>query len=575
MRPVNPALSLRLPIGRARVLLSLLLTGFVVLVGRALYLQVLDSEFLQHEGAMRYARSLELSAHRGRITDRNGELLAISTPVESVFASPQDVRMSAAQRRQLAALLGMSDAQLRERLAAKTRGFVYLKRHLPPDVAARVVQLRLSGIGLRREYKRYYPAGAVASHVLGFTDIDDRGQEGIELAYEDWLAGKPGSRSVIKDRLGRVIEAGENARPPLEGRDLVLSIDSKLQYLAHRELTAAVKEHGAKAGAIVVLDSRTGEVLALANAPDYDPNARALRTPERTRNRAITDLFEPGSTLKPFTVAAALEARLVRPESRIQTAPGYLVVGDRRIRDVHPAGMLTVSEVIQRSSNVGVAKIALSMPGEQLWQLLTKVGFGSAPQVGFPGEVGGRLRDFQRWRPIEQATLSYGHGISVSLLQLARAYTVFSSDGVLQPLSLLRRQAPENGTPVMSPGTANAVRTMLETVVQPGGTAVRAQVMGYRVAGKTGTARKLDGGRYADDRHVSSFVGLAPVSDPRLVVAVMIDEPTKGHYYGGVVAAPVFSAVIAEALRTMQVPPDAPTMTLEPVDSATEVKEEV
>jgi len=575
MRPVNPALSLRLPIGRARVLLSLLLTGFVVLVGRALYLQVLDSEFLQHEGAMRYARSLELSAHRGRITDRNGELLAISTPVESVFASPQDVGMSAAQRRQLAALLGMSDAQLRERLAAKTRGFVYLKRHLPPDVAARVVQLRLSGIGLRREYKRYYPAGAVASHVLGFTDIDDRGQEGIELAYEDWLAGKPGSRSVIKDRLGRVIEAGENVQPPLEGRDLVLSIDSKLQYLAHRELKAAVKEHGAKAGAIVVLDSRTGEVLALANAPDYDPNARALRTPERTRNRAITDLFEPGSTLKPFTVAAALEARLVRPESRIQTAPGYLVVGDRRIRDVHPAGMLTVSEVIQRSSNVGVAKIALSMPGEQLWQLLTKVGFGSAPQVGFPGEVGGRLRDFQRWRPIEQATLSYGHGISVSLLQLARAYTVFSSEGVLQPLSLLRRQVPETGAQVMSPGTANAVRTMLETVVQPGGTAVRAQVMGYRVAGKTGTARKLDGGRYADDRHVSSFVGLAPVSDPRLIVAVMIDEPTKGHYYGGVVAAPVFSAVISEALRTMHVPPDAPTMTLEPVDSATEVKEEV
>ena len=575
MRPVHPALSLRLPIGRARVLLWLLLAGFVVLVGRALYLQVLDSEFLQHEGAMRYARSLELSAHRGRITDRNGELLAISTPVESVFASPQDVRMSAAQRRQLAALLGMSDAQLRQRLAAKTRGFVYLKRHLPPDVAARVVQLRLSGIGLRREYKRYYPAGAVASHLIGFTDIDDHGQEGIELAYEDWLAGKPGSRSVIKDRLGRVIEAGENVRPPLEGRDLVLSIDSKLQYLAYRELKAAVKEHGAKAGAIVVLDSRTGEVLALANAPDYDPNARALRTPDRTRNRAITDLFEPGSTLKPFTVAAALEARLVRPESRIQTAPGYLVVGDRRIRDVHPAGMLTVSEVIQRSSNVGVAKIALSMSGEQLWQLLNKVGFGAAPQVGFPGEVGGRLRDFQRWRPIEQATLSYGHGISVSLLQLARAYTVFSGEGTLQPLSLLRREAPGKGTPVMSPGTANAVRTMLEAVVQPGGTAVRAQVMGYRVAGKTGTARKLDGGRYAHDRHVSSFVGLAPVSDPRLIVAVMIDEPTKGHYYGGVVAAPVFSAVISEALRTMHVAPDAPTMVLEPVDSATQVKEEV
>jgi cell division protein FtsI (penicillin-binding protein 3) len=575
VRPVNPALSLRLPIGRARVLLALMLFGFVVLVARALYLQVLDNEFLQHEGALRYARSLELSAHRGRITDRNGELLAISTPVESVFASPQDVRMSAAQRRQLAALLGMTDAALLQRLGAKTRGFVYLKRHLPPDVAARVVQLRLSGIGLRREYKRYYPAGEVASHLLGFTDIDDRGQEGIELAYEDWLAGKPGSRSVIKDRLGRVIEAGENVRLPMEGKDLVLSIDSKLQYLAYRELKAAVKAHGAKAGAIVVLDSKTGEVLALANAPDYDPNMRALRTPERTRNRAITDLFEPGSTLKPFTVAAALEARLVRPESQVQTAPGYLVVGDRRIRDVHPAGMLTVSQVIQRSSNVGVAKIALAMPREQLWQLLSKVGFGAAPQVGFPGEVGGRLRDFQRWRPIEQATLSYGHGISVSLLQLARAYTVFSTDGVLQPLSLLRREAAVAGTPVMSAGTAHAVRTMLETVVQPGGTALRAQVMGYRVAGKTGTARKLEGGRYLTNSHVSSFVGMAPASDPRLVVAVMIDDPTNGQYYGGVVAAPVFSAVISEALRMMQVPHDAPTMTLQPVDAATEAKEEV
>jgi len=575
VKPVNPALSLRLPIARARVLLALMLLGFVVLVGRALYLQVLDNEFLQHEGALRYARSLELSAHRGRITDRNGELLAISTPVESLFASPQDVRMSASQRQQLAALLGMPDTELLRRLRAKTRGFVYLERHLPPDVAARVVQLRLSGIGLRREYKRYYPAGEVASHLLGFTDIDDRGLEGIELAYDDWLAGKPGSRRVIKDRLGRVIEAGENVRLPLEGKDIALSIDSKLQYLAHRELKAAVKAHGAKAGAIVVLDSRTGEVLALANAPDYDPNQRASRTAERTRNRAITDMFEPGSTLKPFTVAAALEARLVRPESQVQTAPGYLVIGDRRIRDVHPAGLLTVSQVIQRSSNVGVAKLALAMPREHLWQLLTKAGFGSAPQVGFPGEVGGRLRDFQRWRPIEQATLSYGHGMSVSLLQLARAYTVFSGEGRLKPLSLLRREDVPAGTPVMSAGTAHAVRTMLETVVQPGGTALRAQVMGYRVAGKTGTAHKYADGRYAASSYVSSFVGMAPVSDPRLVVAVMIDDPTKGQYYGGVVAAPVFSAVISEALRMMQVPPDAPTMILQPVDPATEAKEEV
>jgi cell division protein FtsI (penicillin-binding protein 3) len=575
VKPVNPALRLKLPIGRARVLIGMLLAGFAVLIGRALYLQVLHNDFLREKGESRYARMLELPAHRGMITDRNGEPLAISTPVESVWASPADVRLAPAQRRELARLLGLSDAELARRLAASDREFVYLKRHLPPDVAARVVQLGVPGVSLKREYRRYYPAGELTAHLLGFTDVDDRGQEGIELAYEDWLAGKPGSRRVIKDRLGRVVEDVESVRAPDEGRDLSLSIDRKLQYFAYRELKAAAIEHRAQAGGIVVLDVQTGEVLALANVPAYNPNNRKRRDAARARNRAITDLFEPGSTLKPFTVAAALEARVVGPQSTVQTAPGYLLVGDARIDDPHPSGVLTVAQVIQRSSNVGVAKLALALPREHLWSVLSGAGFGASPHSGFPGEVSGRLRDYQTWRPIEQATMSYGHGISVSLLQLARAYTVFSNDGVLQPVTLLKRDAPEAGTRVIAPATARAVRAMLETVVQPGGTAPRAQVMGYRVAGKTGTAHKLDGRTYAPDKYVSSFVGMAPASAPRLLVAVMIDEPANGEYYGGVVAAPVFSAVMAEALRMLSIAPDAPTVTVTPVESAPEVREEV
>ncbi|HEU5283998.1 MAG TPA: penicillin-binding protein 2 [Burkholderiales bacterium] len=555
---------MKLPVARARVLLGLLVAGFALLIGRALHLQLLQDDFLQRKGESRYARLLELPAHRGMITDRNGEPLAISTPVESAWASPADVDATLEQRRQLARLLEMSAAELEKRLSGAGRDFVYLKRHLRPDVAARLVQLGVAGISLKREYRRYYPAGEVTAHLLGFTDVDDRGQEGIELAYEDWLAGKPGSRRVIKDRLGRVVEGADGMHAPIEGRDVALSIDRKLQYLAYRELKAAAAEHRAKAGAIVVLDVKSGEVLALANVPAYNPNNRFRRDAARARNRAITDLFEPGSTLKPFTIAAALEARLIRPESTVQTAPGYLLVGKSRIDDVHPAGLLTVSEVIQRSSNVGVAKLALALPREQLWSVLSAAGFGTPPRSGFPGEVGGRLRDYQHWRPIEQATLSYGHGISVSLLQLARAYTVFANDGALQPITLLKRDTPGAATRVISPGTARAVRAMLETVVQPGGTAVRAQVLGYRVAGKTGTAHKLQGNGYAPDKYVSSFVGMAPASDPRLLVAVMLDEPDNGDYYGGVVAAPVFSAVMAEALRLLSVAPDAPATLVRP-----------
>jgi len=509
------------------------------------------------------------------ITDRYGEPLAISTPVESVWASPADVHASVSQRRQLCKLLGLEEWELRRKLEDSGREFVYLKRHLPPEAAASVVQLGLPGISLKREYRRYYPDGEVAAQLIGITDVDDRGQEGIELAYHDWLSGKPGSRRVIKDRLGRVVEDAEPLRAPIEGRDLALSIDRKLQYLAYRELKAAVLREHARAGEIVVLDVKTGEVLALANLPAFNPNNRATLDVRRSRNRAITDTFEPGSTLKPFTVAAALDAGVIRPNTVLQTSPGYLVVGDATIHDAHPEGMLTVSQVLQKSSNVGAAKLALALPREALWKVFSAAGFGTVSQLGFPGEVGGRLRSYQHWRPIEQATMSYGHGISVSLLQLARAYTVFATEGLLQPLTLIRRDEAVSGQRVVSALTAVAVRSMLETVIKPGGTAPRAYVMGYRVAGKTGTAHKLEGHAYASDRYVSTFVGMAPASDPRLVIAVMLDEPSNGQYYGGVVAAPVFSRVMSEALRMLGVNPDAPLMEVAPIDAAPEIREEV
>ena len=573
--PLNPALQLRLPGVRATALLLLLLMWFGLLVARALYLQVWHNDFLQQEGASRFTRTIELPAHRGMVTDRYGEPLAISTPVESVWASPADVEITPGQRRQLARLLDLEEHDLKKRLSEPEREFVYLRRHLPPDLAAKVVQLGLPGIGLRREYRRYYPAGDQTAQLIGITNIDDRGLEGIELEYQDLLAGKPGSRRVIKDRLGRVVEDAESIHPPIEGRDLALSIDSKLQYLAFRELKAAVAQHQAKAGGVVVLDIKTGEVLALANLPAFNPNNRATLDTRRARNRAITDTFEPGSTLKPFTVAAALEVGVIKPDSVVQTAPGYLTVGDATIHDAHPETLLTVGQVIQKSSNVGAAKLALALPRASLWGMLSGVGFGAASQLGFPGEVSGFLRAYQYWRPIEQATLSYGHGISVSLLQLARAYTIFATGGELQPLTLVRRDQPAEGKRIISERTALAVRSMLELVVTVGGTAPRARIMGYRVAGKTGTAHKLEGGGYAGDRYVSSFVGMAPASDPRLLVAVMIDEPSAGEYYGGVVAAPVFSQVMSEALRMLAVPHDAPITDVPPLEAVPEVREEV
>lgn len=565
---VNRLPRIILPAGRSRLLVVLLLLGFVGLAGRAAYLQGIHNSFLQQKGESRYSRVLEIRAHRGMITDRHGEPLAISTPMESVWASPADVNATPDQLKKLGNLIGLDTGELEGRLGSSRRGpgsgmdesrrdFVYLKRHLSPEVATKVVELNIPGVFLKREYRRYYPTGELTAHVLGFTDVDDRGQEGLELAWQDELAGKPGSRRVIKDRKGRIVEDVESIRAPRAGQNIALSIDNKIQYLANRELNQAIETHKAKAGGIVVLDARTGEALALVNLPTYNPNNRASAKGPQARNRAVTDVFEPGSTLKPFTVAAALEAGGITPDTIFETAPGTFTIGKATIRDAHKESALTVSQVIQKSSNIGAAKIALSLPPQTLWEMLNNVGFGAATGSGFPGEVSGKLRPYRTWRPIEQATMSYGHGIAVNLLQLARSYMLFSGAGELKPVSLLRLDSPPAGKRVMSRDNAQAVSRMLEMVAQPGGTALRAQVSGYRVAGKTGTAHKPEGRGYAKNRYLSTFVGYAPVSNPRFIIAVMLDEPSAGQYYGGAVAAPVFSRVMAETLRMHNVPPDA------------------
>ena len=569
----SPVLALHLPLWRSRMLLALIAAGFLVLAGRAVYLQGLKNDFLQQKGESRYSRVLDISATRGKITDRRGEALAISTPVKSVWAIPEEVQYSSQQRAQLATLLEMSPRELDKRLDDAS-GFVYLKRQIPPQLAERVSDLRIPGLFQNREYRRYYPGGEVMAQVLGFTGADDVGQEGIELAFQSTLAGISGSRRVIKDRMGQIVEDTESIRAAQDGRDLTLALDAKLQHLAYSELKRAVHAHKAKAGGVVVLDARTGEVLALANLPSYNPNNRSRLSGAQLRNRAITDTFEPGSTLKPFTVALAIEEGKIRPDSMVATAGGSLSIGRATIHDAHRFGDMTVAQVIQRSSNVGAAKIALGLQPEAMWQMFDSAGFGSVSHLGFPGEASGKLRPYKNWRPIEQATMSYGHGISVSLMQLARAYTIFAHDGELMPLSLLRLDAPPAGSRVISAQTAHKLRAMLELAVQPGGTAPRARVMGYRVGGKTGTAHKEENGGYAAHKYVASFVGLAPVSDPRLVIAVMLDEPSAGEYYGGVVAAPVFSAVMGGALRMLGVPPDAPLKPLELPPDGSEIKED-
>jgi cell division protein FtsI (penicillin-binding protein 3) len=548
----------RLPVWRARIVLMGLAAGFAVLAGRAVYLQSVHTGFLQEKGDARYSRVLEIPATRGRILDRNGEALAVSTPVKSVWAIPGDVEASGAERRKLAALLGVSSAELQRRLSDTSKDFVYLKRQVPPETAGAVHALGLAGIHDHPEYRRYYPGGEVTAHVIGFTGVDDAGQEGVELAHQGILGGKPGSRRVIRDRLGRIVEDVESIRSGQDGLDLALSIDSKIQSLAYSALKAAVERSHARAGALVAIDVRSGEILALANVPSYNPNNRARLTGAQLRNRVITDLFEPGSTLKPFTVALALETGKVTPSTVIATAPGRMTLARYTIRDLHPAASLSVTQVLARSSNVGAAKIALALPREAMWDFLRRMGFGAAPELGFPGAAAGRLRHYKSWKPVEQATLGYGMGISLSLVQLARAYTVFARDGELVPLTLVKGAGEVSGEKVLSAQTARAVRAMLEQAVQPSATGPRARIMGWRVAGKTGTAHKQENGAYAPDKYLSSFVGLAPVSAPRLVVAVMIDEPAAGQHYGGAAAAPVFAQVMQGALRLLGVPHDAP-----------------
>ncbi|HZI84746.1 MAG TPA: penicillin-binding protein 2 [Casimicrobiaceae bacterium] len=560
------------PQGRAPIVFGALLALLLLLAGRSLYLQRIDKSFLQEQGSSRYSRNLEVPAHRGRILDRSGEPLAISTPVKAIWAWPDKVDAMPEQLRRLAAALEIAPAALSAKLAGGA-DFVYLKKGVPPEVAARIAALGIPGIHDDDEYRRYYPGGEVMSHILGFTGDGDVGQEGVELAQQSWLGGQPGSRRVIINRRGEVVEDVESIRAPQEGRDLALSIDSRLQYMAFRELRVAVEANKAKAGGLVILDVRSGEILALANWPSYNPNNRSHVARERMRNRALTDTFEPGSTLKPFTIAAALEAGKVRPGTIVDTAPGTLTIGNATIHDAHREGALTVEQVVQKSSNVGAAKIALSLPPETMWSTLSGAGFGTPPKSGFPGEVSGRLRPAKSWRPIEQATMAYGHGISVSLVQLARAYTLFATDGELKPVTLFKEAGPVAGRPVLKAQTARAVRHMLEMVVLPGGTAPKAQVAGYRVAGKTGTAHKLEDGVYAN-KYVSSFVGFAPASNPRLVVAVMLDEPSAGQYYGGSVAAPVFSSVMGTALRLLGVPADAPVNNVVLPVEGSEVREE-
>ena len=554
----HPDITAKLPGWRATALFTVLLAGLIGLLGRGVYLQGIHDDFLQKKGNARYSRVIEVSAHRGLISDRNGEPLAVSTPVESVWASPPDVEANRRQVKKLAQILGMDTEEVKNRLFDTSRDFVYLKRLLPPDQVEKVVSLNLPGVMLQREYRRYYPAGEEAAQTLGFTGQDDIGQEGMELALQDQLAGKPGSQRVIKDNRGYIVEDAGSLNASKPGSDIMLSLDSNLQHIAYRELENAVKQHQAKSGAVVVLDARSGEVLALANYPGYNPNNRGNASSKAMRNRAITDLFEPGSTLKPFTVATAIETGKVTPHTVINTEHGVYTLGDRKIHDSHPEPTLTVAQIIQLSSNVGAAKIALKLKSETMWQGLADSGFGEPTGSNFPGEAPGKLRDPKTWRPIEQATMAYGHGISVNLLQLARAYTIFASDGELKPISLLKLDAPVAGKKVFSDRTVREMRRMMEKVVLPGGTAPLAQVAGYRVAGKTGTAHKLEDGHYIN-RYVASFVGFAPASDPRLVVAVLIDDPAGADYYGGEVAAPAFSKIMAAALHALNVPNDAPS----------------
>jgi cell division protein FtsI (penicillin-binding protein 3) len=553
----SPVLAVRLPTWRSRVVLFVLFAAFAALAGRALWLQAVSTQFLQKQGKSRYERAIELPATRGKIMDRNGQVLASSLPVKAVWAIPDDVLASPPEKlRELAKLLEMPEAEMRKKLDSD-RTFVYLKRQVEMDVIDKITKLKIDGLDTRKEYKRFYPQGEVMTHLVGFTNVEDVGQESMELAQQKTLVGTVGSRRVIKDRLGHIVEDVGLSRDPRDGKDLTLSVDSKLQYIAFSHVKEAVEKFKAKAGAAVILDVHTGEVLALANWPAYNPNDRSVLTGDQLRNRVMTDTFEPGSTLKPFTAALALETNRVRPDTLFIT-PGAMKIGSDTIHDSHPKPQLTVSQIIQKSSNIGMAKIALPIPPQEMWELFTKSGFGQQPKFGFPGAVAGRVRPYKAWKPIEQANMAFGHGISVSLLQLARAYLIFARDGDIIPLSFQKVDERPVGQRVISSKTAREMRVMLESVVSPEGTASKAQVAGYRVGGKTGTAQKLVNGRYSHTKYIGNFVGIAPMSNPRFVIAVMVDEPTTAAHTGGAVAAPTFAALATSALRAANVPPDSP-----------------
>ncbi len=553
----NPVLNVKLPLWRSRVALIVLFAAFFALIARAVWVQIVSPGFFIDQGESRYARTLELPAIRGKITDRNGKVLASSVPVKAIWAIPDDVQDAPKEKLgQLANFLGMSMADLNNKLDSD-RSFVYLKRQVEKETSDKIAELKIPGIETRPEYKRFYPEGEVMAHVVGFTNVEDAGQDGMELSQQKTLVGTTGSRRVIKDRLGRIVEDISAVKEPHDGKDLVLSIDSKIQYIAFTKLKEAVEKSNAKAGGIVVVDAKTGEVLALANLPSYNPNDRSILTGAQLRNRVMTDTFEPGSTLKPFTVALALDTNRVQAGTTFQV-PDKMKIGTAIIGDSHPHPMLTMSvaQIIQKSSNLGTVQISQRLLPEEMWEMFTTVGLGQQPKFGFPGAVAGRVRPFKSWRPIEQATMSYGHGISVSLIQMAHAYTIFARNGDLIPLSFEKVTEPPVGQRVISEKTALTIRAMLETVTAPGGTAPKAQVPGYRVGGKTGTAYKIEGGKYVK-KYIADFVGFAPASDPRLIIAVMVDEPSTGSHFGGDVAAPVFAQVAAAALRALNVPPDS------------------
>ncbi len=541
---------------------TLVMVAFAIcasaLVARAVHLQVLDKEFLNRQADTRHLRTEKVSAHRGAITDRNGEPLAISTPVDSIWVNPQEFAPAVDRIPELARLLDIKAETLMRRVTrSMDKEFLYVKRHLNPAVAQQVLSLKLPGVNVQREYRRYYPSRDVTGHLVGFTDIDDAGQEGLELAMNHWLEGEPGAKRVLKDRLGRSIENVASIRPPRHGRDLRTSIDLRLQYIAYRTLKQAVKAHNARSGSVVILDVKTGEVLAMVNQPTYNPNDRSQLIPERYRNRAITDIFEPGSSLKPIIAAAAIESGQYRPSSVIDTAPGRVTVGPKTIEDTRNLGRVSLTTILARSSNVGITKVAMTLPSDQLWDTMTRVGLGSMTTSGFPGESAGMLSHYRDWREVTQATIAYGYGVSVTPLQLAQAYAAIGNDGVMLPISLLLSDELPRGEQVLSPDTAADVRRMMEEVIRPGGTGSKASVDGYRIAGKTGTAWKSAPGGYSTDKYFSIFAGLAPASDPRLATIVVIDEPSGELYYGSDVAAPVFADVMSESLRLLAVPPDA------------------